>query len=274
MSLGASYYVCVQAVDAASNTSSWVASVGRIVTGEAIAPFKFNWISGANSINQTASPGTLGVTQSSNLPGGRHISLSWTDASNNFYAFGGYGTLSSGANARLNDIWKWNGSNWTWIWGSANSGNILGTYGTKGVASASNVIGSRSDGLLKWVNNGNLYVMGGYGYPSSGGEWLLNDLWKWDGSNWTWISGGKVTSQTGNYGTIGVASSSNVPGARFDSATWSNHNGDLYLWGGGGFDSTSNWRILNDFWVWDGSNWTWLGGSKLGDQLGTYGTRE
>ena len=36
-------------------------------------------------------------------------------------------------------------------------------------------------------------------------------------NSWTWISGSNTTNQNGIYGTKGIASSSNIPGAHYDS---------------------------------------------------------
>ena len=55
--------------------------------------------------------------------------------------------------------------------------------------------------------------------------------------NWTWISGSDTANQYGNYGSLGVASSTNVPGARYDAVGWISSDDDtLYLFGGFGLD--------------------------------------
>ena len=66
----------------------------------------------------------------------------------------------------------------------------------------------------------------------------MNDLWKFDGSQWMWVSGSSNASQDGVYGTKGVASSSNVPGARFGAVSWTDSSGNLLLFGGDGYDAT------------------------------------
>ena len=67
-----------------------------------------------------------------------------------------------------------------------------------------------------------------------------NDLWKWDGIDWTWISGSNVRDQPGNYGTKETASSINIPGARDSSVSWIGLDGSFWLFGGYGFDNSSN----------------------------------
>ena len=66
----------------------------------------------------------------------------------------------------------------------------------------------------------------------------LNDLWKYDGTYWTWVSGNNSTNQPGVYGTQGVASSSNIPGARNGVSSWIDSNNILWLFGGYGYPAS------------------------------------
>jgi hypothetical protein len=69
-------------------------------------------------------------------------------------------------------------------------------------------------------------------------EGWLNDLWKFNGMNWTWISGSDSINQNGTYGTKGIPSSSNIPGARREAVSWTDSNNTLWLFGGYGYDAT------------------------------------
>jgi hypothetical protein len=66
----------------------------------------------------------------------------------------------------------------------------------------------------------------------------LNDLWKFNGVNWIWISGSNSINQNGNYGTKGIASSTNIPGARYDAVSWIDSSNNLWLFGGNGYAAT------------------------------------
>jgi hypothetical protein len=44
---------------------------------------------------------------------------------------------------------------------------------------------------------------------------FLNDLWKFDGEEWVWISGSNTTNQYGVYGQKSIPDSNNIPGARY-----------------------------------------------------------
>lgn len=224
----------------------------------------WTWIAGDNTDSQPGSYGTMGTPSPSNKPGARSGAVSWTDSSGNMWLFGGGG---------YNDLWRWDGTNWTWMNGGPLTGSGLPNYGTKGVAAATNIPGGRSD-AVSWVDNiGNLWLFGGLGYDSNGVWSQLNDLWRWDGTSWTWVSGDTVSASTGIYGTKGTATSVNKPGARSGAVAWSDRAGNLWLFGGLGYDANGGWGDLNDLWRWDGTYWTWISGDNVCNQPGDYGTK-
>jgi len=185
------------------------------------------WVSGANTTRSAGVYGTQGTASPSNVPGARQFPASWTDNSGNLWLFGGNGLDSAGSGAYLNDLWKFDGTNWTWVSGSNLAGQA-GVYGTKGTAASNNVPGARA-GSLSWRDNsGNLWLFGGSGVDSAGTTDSLNDLWKFDGANWTWVSGSNVAGQAGVYGTKGAAASVNVPGARLYAVSWTDKSGGLW----------------------------------------------
>src|SRR5258706_512324 len=210
----------------------------------------WTWVSGADTTGQAGVYGTQGTASPSNVPGARFQSASWIDSNGNLWLFGGVTGNSQGVRFLLNDLWKYDGSNWTWM-GGANTSGQAGVYGTQGTASPSNVPGARAGAA--------------YG--------PLNDLWKFDGTNWTWVSGADTVLQVGIYGTRGTASPANVPGARSNSISWTDKNGTLWLFGGTGFDARGADVLFNDLWKFDGSNWTWVSGSSATNQAAVYGTR-
>jgi N-acetylneuraminic acid mutarotase len=142
----------------------------------------WTWINGTNVAGSTGIYGTAGVPSILNMPGGRFSSACWTDPMGNYWLFGGEGVSSISMVSRLNDLFKFNPntSEWTWMKGS-NQPNQLGTYGTQGVAAASNNPGARYFNDW-WVNTstGYLWLFGGLGYESAITPFAesMNDLWK------------------------------------------------------------------------------------------------
>lgn len=232
----------------------------------------WTWMSGSNAINQLGVYGTQGVASPNNSPGSRVGPVSVVDLSGNFWLFGGYGNDSANAQGGdLNDLWKYSDGEWTWMSGS-NLTEQGGTYGTLGIAAPGNIPGARYQ-AISWIDaSGSLWIFGGLGIDSTGSRGRLNDLWKYSAGEWTWMSGAETADQKGEYGTKGAAAASNVPGARVSASTWTDASGDLWLFGGFGYDSNGTLGILNDLWKYSGGEWTWISGSKVFNAFGRYGT--
>lgn len=242
---------------------------------------EWRWVSGSNVTEQPGSYGTLGVSSPNNHPGARWIAASWTDASGNFWLFGGLGIDSAGNRGDLNDLWRYSDGQWAWMSGSntvAVTGQA-GVYGTEGVPAPGNTPAARVD-ANSWADaSGNLWLFGGAGRDSTGTLGILNDLWKYSNGEWTWMSGSNKSDQYGIYGTEGTAPASNAPGARTNSVTWIDTNGNLWLFGGCGNGANSTLTAppcgLNDLWMYSPitNNWTWLSGANFTNEPGMYGTQ-
>lgn len=232
---------------------------------------QWTWESGANVINQPGTYGTKGTPAAANTPGAREGALTWTDASGNFWMYGGMGQATAASDSYLNDIWKNSNGQWTWIGGSS-SYNQAGIYGTLGAPDPNNTPGAR-ELAVHWIDSsGNLWVFGGLGLDADGRSEELNDLWKYNAGEWAWMGGPQVAGQPGVYGVQGTAASGNIPGGRSEAASWVDPAGNFWLFGGLGYDSIGASGWLNDLWKYSGGEWTWMGGSNLADDAGSYGT--
>ncbi|MGA7754400.1 MAG: kelch repeat-containing protein [Candidatus Sulfotelmatobacter sp.] len=240
---------------------------------------EWTWVSGSNLTEQAGDYGVLGVAAPANVPGARYQAVSWIDGSGSLWIFGGLGIDSTGTRGRLNDLWRYSAGEWTWMSG-AETANQSGEYGTKGTAALSNVPGARVAASTWTDASGALWLFGGFGYDSNGNLGILNDLWMYSGGEWTWMSGSKIFNELGRYGTRGTPRPHNVPGARSDSVTWIDIDGNLWLFGGQGNDASgarcrqSSGALpcdLNDLWEYSASEWTWMGGSKVIAEPGVYG---
>jgi len=217
---------------------------------------QWRWMGGSSTGNQSGVSGTQGVYAAGNVPGGRGFAIGWSDGSGNFWLFGGYGSGSTGNLGFLDDLWEYSPSTGQWRWMSGSTTLLCndcgqpGVYGTQGIYAAGNVPGSR-DSAVSWLDgSGNLWLFGGWGFDSASNLGWLNDLWEYNPSlgKWRWMGGGSTNSQPGVYGTQGVYAAGNVPGGTGNAVTWSDGGGNLWLFGGDGYDSTGNWGLLNDLW--------------------------
>ena len=236
----------------------------------------WTWMSGSSTGSGTGVYGTQGVPAAANVPGDRMWAVSWIDASGNLWLFGGLGLGSGGEYPYLNDLWEFSPTSKTWTWMSGSStGGATGVYGTQGAPAAANVPGGRV-GAVSWTDaSGNLWLFGGQGYDSAGSEAYLDDLWEFNptSNTWTWISGADTGGQPGIYGTLGVPAAANVPGGREFAVSWIDGSGNLWLFGGYGFDSIGNGPVLNDLWEFNPTayTWTWMSGSSTAGATGVYG---
>lgn len=253
---------------------------------------QWTWMSGSNL---AAGPligqppgiyGTKGVGEPGNTPGARGDASSWSDPAGNLWLFGGTGVDSTGRVDVLNDLWKFSDGEWTWMSGDdiAPVNGQIGVYGIQGTAAPGNTPGARFNALT-WIDQfGNLWLFGGEGNDATGACWAtppyicyLNDLWKYSAGGWTWMGGSNVANVPGTYGSQGVAAAGNTPGARWGSVVWADSAGNVWLFGGNGFDSAPATSFefggLNDLWRYSGGQWTWIGGSNITNQPGTYGTQ-
>ena len=215
------------------------------------ASFEWTWVSGSDTADQSGVYGTKGMADPLNVPGARYWAASCRDANAKLWLFGGWAYDSAGYSSYINDLWMFDPANLQWSWVSGSDiAEQSGSYGSKGMAAATNAPGARySPGC--WIDSGhNIWLFGGVGFYAPGYDGLLNDLWKFDPTamNWTWVSGSDTSEQGGIYGTKGTASASNVPGARSGAVAWIDPDGNLWLFGGNGLDSGGQTGLLNDLW--------------------------
>lgn len=308
----------------------------------------WTWMAGDSLGDELAAYGTLGVPDAANHPGARYGPAGWVQSNGHVWIFGGDGYDEGGARDALNDLWRFDGTNWTWMagtnlheqfgdygtpgvggptttpgardqmatgmgpdehlwlfgglgWGATTTGNLAdlwrfdgtnwiyvrgvapnreGEYFSKGSPNPLAFPGGRRDATM-WVDDsGDVWLFGGYGsgdtgfVPGVGQEYgLVNDLWRFDGTDWAWMAGTPDLNRPGIYGTQGVPDPANTPGARLGAVGWVDGDGNLWLYGGNGYaEGATRSTPLTDLWRFDGTNWTWMDGPSTGGGLPTWGT--
>jgi N-acetylneuraminic acid mutarotase len=277
----------VSTITAAAYTI-WPASAGN----------EWTWMGGSSAGAEEQVTGMLGTPAVGNVPEARYQAVSWTDKRGNFWFFGGdnFYLVGNIGYKEFNDLWEFNPSTheWGWMAGSISTGQPggitvgqPGAYGTMGTPSAQNTPGGRQDASGWTDSSGHLWLFGGYGLDANGTMGVLNDLWEFNPSTseWTWMSGSRTASNcfndgSGNllgaihcaqpsvYGTLGKPAPGNTPGSREAAITWTDNQGNLWLFGGWGFDVSAQAQYnFNELWEYNTSTnqWAWMGGSSTRD---------
>lgn len=217
--------------------------------------------------------GALGVSAPGINPGSRVAAVGWTDSNDNLWLFGGLGSLfwASFDFSEIDqyDLWEFNPSTNQWAWMGGNSSLICGgststpwcgqdgIYGTEGSPAIANTPPSRSNASTWSDSKGNLWLFAGAQAltTSSSGTDLCNDVWVFEASNeWAWMNGaaqfgGYSCSFTpGTYGVLGKPAAANTPSGRLGTASWTDSNGNLWAFGGYGWNNGTV-VDLNDLWI-------------------------
>lgn len=165
---------------------------------------------------------------------------------------------------------------WTWMGGSM-FGEQPGVYGNLGVPANANTPGARYCSVSWSDALGNGWIFGGDGFDETGEAGGLSDLWKFNTvtNQWAFIKGSRTRSASGVYGIKGVAHADNSPGARVLASTWTDKQGNLWLFGGRGRDKDGNNGQLNDLWKFNilTNEWTWVNGSNTISPVTIHGAK-
>jgi gliding motility-associated-like protein len=155
----------------------------------------------------------------------------------------------------------------------SNTANPVPNYGTQGVTAPTNDPPGLYESCEMVDLQGNFWIFGGLDANNQ----EQTALWKFDTltNMWTWMKGPNLTAQAGVYGTMGVPSPANFPGSRaWGVATWTDATGNLWIFGGAGYDAFGGFGMLADLWKYNiaTNEWTWMSGPNTINFPGNYGT--
>ena len=259
---------------------AWAAATSLVLATTATAP-SWTWLSGSSLTDDAGAYGSRGVTGPGSSPPARQAAALTIDSSPGAARLALYGGRLPGTAQLAADLWTepLGGAGagaavaWTWLAGSsvANAGAV---YATRGVAAPSNAPGALVGHSLVADTNGTLWLFGGSGIAST----VPNDaLWTYAGGLWTWVSGSSTPGGFAQYGSLGVAAATNLPGCRQTHAAVSVAAGQaptsrMLVFGGAPDSGTAT---LGDLWELAlGSRlWTWLAGGSNTGSVAVYGAR-
>jgi N-acetylneuraminic acid mutarotase len=225
---------------------------------------QWTWVGGNNSACdygfQSGVWGSMGTAAAGNIPSCRYGASTWLDRGGNLWLFGGTGRDIQGYWGDLDSLWEFNTSTKQWTWMGGNNiiglptGDLPGVYGTEEVPAAGNIPSSRWGAASGIDANGDFWLFGGLenGFEGDSGVSPLNDLWEFNPSanEWKWMggSGASFPPYPGVYGTLGTPAPGNFPGSRSGASSWTDLQGNFWLYGGDGYDAGLYLNILNDVW--------------------------
>lgn len=162
---------------------------------------QWTWMNGDSLFNAASVYGVQGIPDILNKPGGREGASSLKDVNGNFWLFGGQNNLG-----QINELWKYDPNINQWLWIIKDTlGAVSSVYGTKGIASSTNKVGSRFL-AISWTDGNNFWYLGGTGYAAHS-DGYLNDLWKLNKDPFVWTGTISTNWTVGNNWSGGV-----VPG--------------------------------------------------------------
>lgn len=143
------------------------------------ATSEWTWAGGSQTPGAPSVYGQQGMLASSNVPAARDSGMAWTDASGNFWLYGGQST-AAGTTQYYGDLWLYSTSAGQWMWVSGSTTpNASGVYGTENTPAVGNLPGGRA-GASPYIDGfGNPWLFGGSAVDSGGAAEYFNDLWKY-----------------------------------------------------------------------------------------------
>jgi Galactose oxidase, central domain len=208
---------------------------------------QWTWIGGSSTYNGPVESvyGTPGQASASVWPGGNQLGSATTDASGNFWLFGGTETLQTASQSgTVNDLWKYSPTTGQWTSYPGQNGN----YGTQGTGTSTTFPPGQQSAMAWSDAAGNFWIYGGWN-----AQGLIGSLWEFSPITgfWTWVGGSSAISPAASYGTLGTPAATNTPGGREGSAIWQDSLGNFWLFGGGeGFNAQTGAAagVTNDLW--------------------------
>lgn len=160
---------------------------------------------------------------------------------------------------------------WVWVHGDSTFNNP-GNFGVQGTPSPTNYPPGLYEACSWTDTDGNFWLFGGGKLSQA-----YNTMWKFDIAlkQWVWKKGTSSPGASGVYGVNGVPAPGNTPGGRaWGVSTWTDLQGNFWLFGGYGQDGAGSYARYNDLWRFNPQTeeWTWMAGSSTANAPAVFGT--
>ena len=217
--------------------------------------------------NLATNYGTKGVFTSTNCPGARINSITFTDNLGNLYLYAGGGF-------QINDLWKYDITlqQWAWVSGYSNTSGVLGALGPIGVASQNYFPAARLQLKPILAPDGMVYIYGGNPQFTSGTDRRAN-LWRYNPSTneWTLLSNKTTPGQV--VGQVGVENATNHPGTMLSYTSWY-YNNCLWYFGGTSESTTDANAVQKRIWKFNLATQMWVCAKDPSSARGSFGTQQ
>ncbi|MEP1032378.1 IPT/TIG domain-containing protein [Ekhidna sp.] len=220
---------------------------------------------GSDKTNVLTIPGTRNEVDARNMPGARSFSAVWQDLKGKIWLFGGYGNDANPRSGQLNDLWTYDGDNWTWVKGLSTTNGFSKFSNTPGEITTP---GGRHGTAFWQDSEGVFWMFGGHGYHISGRQRSLNDLWKFtEDDGWEMMAISNDWKDDDAHGTYGDElimldehkrefTTEYWPLTRVHPSFWyDDETGLLWLFGGEYRESGKPEYHISDLWTFDGDTW-------------------
>ena len=185
------------------------------------------------------------------------------------WVYGGKNTIGE----PLNDFWKLDLLTLTW----------------EKISTTNNQTPNNRYGAITWTVLDDLYLYGGYTVSNFENHSNLlrgmsSDLWVFSVKSQSWNKlTGSNSIETASHRSIHVASKKNTPGCLADAASWTDDNGNLWMYGGFGcglhvssadefyasaklLPDILQYKVNGDVWIWHGNNTNQHGVASYGQK--------
>lgn len=217
-----------------------------------IATNEWTWMSGQTTSPVMPNHGVLQSPAPSNTPGSRRAYAHWEDLQGKFWLYGG-----ASVNGLCGDMWQYDPATLLWTWMAGTSANFTSSTFTTQCTPGNEIPQAVFENRVNWRDAcGRLWSTTGAARDSAinpNNQTSTSTLWCFDPLTYqfVWVSGPTAAGVDAIHGMQGVPSVLNRPPSLMGAVSFTDANGDFWLWGGveligGSAVKNTMWRYQQD----------------------------